>query len=69
LLYRYALPLYRHAADAGDRFAASRLADLLAEHRLNCLQAEALFSEAPGRRDLAPAQGPVAPISCRVEAR
>ena len=29
LLHRYAIPLYRHAADAGDRRAASRLADLL----------------------------------------
>jgi TIR domain len=29
LLYRYAIPLYRHAADAGDRAAAWRLADLL----------------------------------------
>ena len=31
LLYRYAIPLYRHAADAGDGTAARRLADLLAE--------------------------------------
>jgi hypothetical protein len=31
LLYRYAIPLYRHAADAGDGAAAVRLADLLAE--------------------------------------
>ena len=31
LLYRYAIPLYRHAADAGDGYAAWRLADLLAE--------------------------------------
>jgi len=31
LLYRYAIPLYLHAADAGDRYAARRLADLLAE--------------------------------------
>ena len=31
LLYRYAIPLYRHAADAGDGHAASRLAELLAE--------------------------------------
>ena len=31
LLYRYAIPLYRHAADAGDRDAAERLADLLEE--------------------------------------
>jgi hypothetical protein len=30
LLYRYAIPLYRPAADAGDRYAASRLAGLLA---------------------------------------
>ena len=29
LLYRYALPLYRHAADAGDDAAAVRLADRL----------------------------------------
>ena len=29
LLYRYAIPLYRHAADASDRHAASQLADLL----------------------------------------
>ena len=31
LLYRYAIPLYRHAADAGDRHAAMQLAGLLAE--------------------------------------
>ena len=31
LLYRYAISLYRHAADAGDEFAASQLAELLAE--------------------------------------
>ena len=31
LLYRYAIPLYRHAADAGDGDAAMRLAELLAE--------------------------------------
>jgi hypothetical protein len=31
LLYRYAIPLYRHAADAGDRFAAMQLAELLTE--------------------------------------
>ena len=31
LLYRYAIPLYRHAADAGDEDAAVRLAELLAE--------------------------------------
>ena len=31
LLYRYAIPLYRHAADAGDGDAAGRLAELLAE--------------------------------------
>ena len=31
LLYRYAIPLYRHAADAGDRDAAYRLAVLLAK--------------------------------------
>ena len=31
LLYRYAIPLYRHAADAGDGGAAARLADLLGE--------------------------------------
>ncbi len=30
LLYRYAIPLYRRVADAGDGFAALRLADLLA---------------------------------------
>jgi hypothetical protein len=30
LLYRYAIPLYRHAADAGDGDAARRLAGLLA---------------------------------------
>ena len=30
-LYHYAIPLYRLAADAGDQFAASRLADLHAE--------------------------------------
>ena len=31
LLYRYAIPLYRHAADAGDRRAAGQLAELLAD--------------------------------------
>ena len=31
LLYRYAIPLYRHAADAGDEQAAEQLAALLAE--------------------------------------
>jgi hypothetical protein len=31
LLYRYAIPLYRHAADAGDRRAARLLAELLAD--------------------------------------
>ena len=31
LLYRYAIPLYRHAADAGDAGAAWRLAELLAQ--------------------------------------
>ena len=31
LLYRYAIPLYRHAADAGDAHAASWLAELLTE--------------------------------------
>ena len=29
LLYRYAIPLYRYAADAGDRYAAKCLVDLL----------------------------------------
>ena len=31
LLYSYAIPLYRHAADADDEAAARRLADLLAQ--------------------------------------
>ncbi len=31
LLYRYAIPLYRHAVDAGDQMSAWRLADLLQE--------------------------------------
>ena len=31
LLYRYAIPLYRHAASAGDVLAVRRLADLLVE--------------------------------------
>jgi hypothetical protein len=31
LLYRYAIPLYHHAADAGDDHAAGRLARLLAD--------------------------------------
>ncbi len=30
LLYRYAIPLYRHVANVGDQEAASRLADMLA---------------------------------------
>ena len=33
LLYRYAIPLYRHAADAGDEHAARSLAALLAAAR------------------------------------
>jgi hypothetical protein len=32
LLYRYAIPLYRPVADAGDTSAAARLTELLAEH-------------------------------------
>ena len=31
LLYRYAIPLYRHAADGGDEYAARRLVTLLFE--------------------------------------
>ena len=31
LLYLYAIPLYKHATEAGDWFAAEQLADLLAE--------------------------------------
>jgi hypothetical protein len=31
LLYRYAVPLYRHAVDSGDQHSASWLADLLAK--------------------------------------
>ena len=31
LLYRYAIPLYRNAADAGDDYAARELASLLAQ--------------------------------------
>src|SRR5205814_1942830 len=31
LLYCYAIPLYRHAADVGDGYAAGQLAGLLAE--------------------------------------
>ncbi len=31
LLYRYAIPLYRHAADADDWHAARQLAELLAK--------------------------------------
>ena len=31
LLYRYAIPLYHHAADIGDRWAASRLVPLLTD--------------------------------------
>ena len=42
LLYRYAIPLYRHAADAGDGFAAGWLAWLLAKAGdLDGLQARA----------------------------
>ncbi len=42
MLYRYAIPLYRHAADAGDENAASKLADLLAGRRdLDSLRARA----------------------------
>ena len=40
LLYRYAIPLYRHAADAGDEVAAGWLAELLAQrHDLDGLRA------------------------------
>ena len=47
LLYRYAIPLYRHAADAGDGDAAWRLAELLAER--GDLD-EATDTARPGRR-------------------
>ena len=46
LLYRYAIPLYRHAADAGDEDAARRLAELLAERG----DLDGLQSARPGRR-------------------
>jgi hypothetical protein len=54
LLYRYAIPLYRHAADAGDGLAAYRLADLLAQRGdLGELRALAEAGDRPGAAALA----------------
>ncbi len=54
LLYRYAIPLYLHAADAGDEDAAWRLADLLAERGdLDALRARADAGDGAAARRLA----------------
>jgi hypothetical protein len=54
LLYRYALPLFRHAADAGDEDAAWRLAVLLAERGdLDELRARADTGDGAAARELA----------------
>ena len=57
LLYRHAIPLYRHAADVGDWFAAFQLADLLAKRgdldeamRVLCARATAEDDMAAARR-------------------
>ena len=54
LLYRYAIPLYRHAADAGDGHAASALAGLLAQRGdLDGLRARRGRRRRLGRRRMA----------------
>ena len=54
LLYRYAIPLHRHAADLGDGPAAGRLADLLAERGdLDELRARADAGDRPAEVRLA----------------
>ena len=54
LLYCYAIPLYRHAADAGDWHAAFRLAGLLAERGdLDGLRARAEAGDGPAAGQLA----------------
>ena len=54
LLYRYAIPLYRHAADVGDRDAARRLATLLAGRGdLDGLRARANAGDRDAARQLA----------------
>jgi hypothetical protein len=54
LLYRYAIPLYRRAADAGDEKAAWWLADLLADRSdLAELRARADAGDWHAARDLA----------------
>ena len=54
LLYRYAIPLYRHAADAGDGDAARQLAWLLAERGdLDGLRARADAGDRDAARRLA----------------
>ena len=54
MLYRYAIPLYRRAADAGDADAAGRLADLLEESGdLDGLRARAEVGDADAAERLA----------------
>ena len=54
LLYCYAIPLYRHAADAGDGEAARRLAGLLAERGdVDALRARADAGDGEAARRLA----------------
>ena len=53
LLYRYAIPLYRHAADAGDGYAARQLAGLLAKRGdLDGLRARADAGDADAAGEL-----------------
>jgi hypothetical protein len=47
MMYRYAIPLYRHATDAGDEYAAWQLADLLAG-RGDLEEAEQILSTRAG---------------------
>ena len=53
LLYCYAIPLYRHAADAGDRSAAQRAAELLAQRGDLDEAAQVLRGHAEGGDQLA----------------
>ena len=58
LLYCYAIPLYRHAADAGDGYAARRLAGLLSERgdldgAVQIMRARADASDRPAAEQLA----------------
>jgi hypothetical protein len=72
LLYRYAIPLYHHAADAGDENAAWQLADLLLERGdLDGLRARAAAGDgsAAGRlADLLAGRGDLDGLRARADA-